>query len=49
MLVKQFISDIQTTVKATTSDEFLPPRYIYYEAQNIISDFLKKDNDAKRN
>jgi len=48
MLVKQFISDIQTTVKATTSDEFLPPRYIYYEAQNIISDFLKKDNDAKK-
>lgn len=45
---KQFISDIQTNIKAISSDDFIPPRFIYYEAQKIIADFLKKDNDAKK-
>lgn len=48
MLVRQFISDIQTSVKAVSVDAFIPPRFIFYEAQNIVSDFLKKDNDAKK-
>ena len=45
---KQFISDIQTSIRAVTVDDFIPPRYIFYEAQNIVADFLKKDNDAKK-
>lgn len=48
MLWRQFIDDITTSVKATSSDGYLPSRYIYYEAQNITSDFLRKDNDAKK-
>lgn len=48
MQVKQFISDVQTSIKAISADSYIPSRFIFYEAQNIISDFLKKDNDAKR-
>lgn len=48
MLVKQFISDVQSNIKAISADSYIPPRFIFYEAQNIIADFLKKDNDAKR-
>lgn len=48
MLVRQFISDIQTSIRSVTSDGFIPPRFIYSEAQAIIADFLKKDNDAKK-
>jgi len=29
-------------------DAILPPRYVYYEAQTIIADLLRKDNDAKK-
>lgn len=45
---RQFISDIQTSIRAVNSDGFIPPRFIYYEAQSIIADFLKKDQDAKK-
>jgi len=48
MQTRQFISDIQTSIRAISSDAYIPPRFVYYEAQNIISDFLKKDNDAKK-
>lgn len=48
MLVNQFISDISTSIRAISQDSYIPPRFIYYEAQNIIADFLKKDNDAKK-
>jgi hypothetical protein len=48
MIVRQFISDIQTSIKAISADSYIPPRFVFYESQNIISDFLKKDNDAKK-
>lgn len=48
MTTRQFISDIQTSIRAVSADSYIPPRFIFYEAQNIISDFLKKDNDAKK-
>jgi len=48
MLVKEFVSDIQTSIRAVSSDAFVPPRYIYSEAKSIISDFLRKSNDANK-
>lgn len=45
---KQFISDIQSSIRAVNSDSFIPPRFIMSEAKSIIADFLKKDNDAKK-
>lgn len=48
MLVKQFISDIQSSIRAISADSYIPPRFVFFEAQNIVSDFLKKDNDAKK-
>lgn len=45
---KQFYSDIASEIKTISADDFLSPRFIYYEMQNIIGDFLKKDQDAKR-
>lgn len=45
---KQFISDIQTSIKAISSDSFIPPRYIYSETQTILADYIKKDNDSKK-
>lgn len=46
--IRQFINDIQTEVKQISSDAFLPPRYIYSRGTDIIADFLKKDQDAKK-
>ena len=48
MVTRQFISDIQSSIRAISADSYIPPRFVFYEAQNIISDFLKKDNDAKK-
>lgn len=45
---RSFISDIQSSIKAVSSDSYIPPRYIYSEAQNITAFFLKTDNDAKK-
>ena len=48
MLWSQFCSDISTGIKEISADSYVPFRYLYYEAQSIAADYLKKDNDAKR-
>jgi hypothetical protein len=45
---RQFYADITTNIKAISADSYIPARYIYNEAQSIIADYLKKDNDAKK-
>jgi len=46
--IREFISDIQSSVRAVSSDSYIPPRFIYSEAKSITADFLRKDNDAKK-
>lgn len=48
MIWRQFISNIQSQIKAISSDVFIPPRFIYSITQNVISDLLRKDNDSKK-
>jgi len=48
MKVGNFISDIQTMLKLDTSDSFVSPEAIHSEAKSIISDYIKKDHEAKR-
>lgn len=48
MTYRQFINDIQTEIKQISADSYIPPRFVYYETINVVADFLKKDQDAKR-
>ncbi len=48
MIWKQYISDIQASLKSISPDGYVPPRYIYSETQNIIADFLRKNNDTHK-
>lgn len=48
MKIREFVGDIQSLIRAVSSDSFIPNRLIYSEAKSIISDFAKKDLDMKR-
>lgn len=46
--IRQFVSDIQASIRAVSQDAFVPPQFIYSEGKSIIAAFLKSDNDAKK-
>ena len=48
MIIRQYISDITNQIKQYSMDSYISPKFIYSETINIISDFLKKDHEAKR-
>lgn len=48
MIIRQYISDITNQTKQYSMDSYISPKFIYSETINIISDFLKKDHEAKR-
>lgn len=45
---RQIISDISSEIRMISADSYIPPRMAYYEIQNIVGDFLKKSQEAKR-
>jgi len=49
MQTRQFLNDIQTSLKLISADAYIPARYIFYESQNITADFLKKIQMQRRN
>jgi hypothetical protein len=48
MTIREYISDINNSLKGLSLDSFIPPKWIYLKTQNIISDFLKKDNSSNK-
>lgn len=48
MIIRQFLSNIANEIKSNSLDDYVSPKYIYFLAQTIIADFLKKDNSANR-
>lgn len=48
MTIKQYISNITNDLRALNLDDWISPKFIYYKAINIVSDFMKKDNSANR-
>lgn len=42
--VRQYISDLTNTIKATNSDDWVSPKWLYLKSQSVISDFLRKDS-----
>jgi len=48
MTIREYISDINNSLKSLNLDSFLPPKWLFLKTQNIISDFLKKDNSSNK-
>lgn len=46
MTIRQFTSNILTTLKADSIDNWLSPKYIYEESLTVTKNYLKKDNSS---
>lgn len=44
--IRDFVSSLNTDLKALNIDMWVSPSYLYTKAVDIISDFLKKDNSS---
>lgn len=47
--IREFISDINNSIKALNLDDWISPKFVYSQAQSVIADFLKKDVQSNRN
>lgn len=48
MIIREYISDITNSLRANNLDSYIPAKWLFYKTQNIISDFLKKDNSNSK-